>query len=81
MDATNSNRLRKFLNDSNMVNANSKMSQFIVDGRPKLCLFVLKNIPSNAALKYDYKAPELWCRNKKVIPIFFSFVGTRHKVK
>lgn len=60
VDATHSQRLGKFINDSNHPNA--KMKSVVVDDVPKLCLFAITDIKKNWEIRYDYDAPNLWWR-------------------
>ena len=75
VDAVNTNRLEKFLNDTTKVYANAKMHQTEIRGIPRLCLFALSDLPKEIEIKYDYQAPGIWCllfshlQNEKVVSI------------
>ena len=69
IDATNSSRLGKYVNDSNKANSNAKMRQIEVDGFPRLCLFALKDIKAGTELRYDYEATGVWWR-KTMVSLF-----------
>ena len=74
MDATNTNRLGKFVNDTTKVYANAKMRQIEISEVPRICLFALSDLPKEIENRYDYQAPGLWWRKAMLIVfIVFSF--------
>ena len=76
VDAIHHEKLGKYINDSNELNA--KMKSLTVNGLAKLSLFALKNIPVGQEICYDYLAPNLWRRHKHV-SIFLRLVDSVNK--
>ena len=73
MDATNTECLAKYVNDS--PKGNCVMKKILVHDEPFLCLFVTCNIPAGMELRYGYGDPKkvnLWWRNNVS---FFVFLG------
>lgn len=54
IDAKNSNRLAKFVNDSPGRFANCKAKTLTVNSRPHLIIFATKPIMTGTELRYDY---------------------------
>ena len=57
LDATNSRRIGRYINDSSRAYINSSMKKVIVNNQPKLCLFALKEIDEGTEIRYDYGEP------------------------
>ena len=53
VDATRSNRIGRYINDSAKMFANSTMKKIIVNGTPRLCLFAKKDIKQDCEIRYD----------------------------
>ena len=70
MDATNNDRLGRFVNDS--PEANSKMKVIQVKHKPRLCLFADEFIKKGQEIRYDYDAPDLWWRITNVSSLFLK---------
>ena len=56
VDAANTKRLGKFVNDSTKVYANAKIHQIEISRIPRLCLFAVSDLPPKIEIKYDYQA-------------------------
>ena len=71
IDATNSIRLGKFVNDS--PKPNSKMKVVLVNDEKRICLFASKRISFGEEIRYDYHADNLWWRSEvwNIFIIFF----------
>ena len=63
IDATNSQTLGKFVNDSSYPNAKMRI-EWMEDGLPHLLLFALVDIPPYTEIRFNYGAPGLWWRKK-----------------
>lgn len=57
VDATRSNRIGRYINDSAKMFANSTMKKIVVNGTPRLCLFAKKDIEQDCEIRYDYGEP------------------------
>lgn len=74
MDATNTSRLGKFVNDTTKVYANAKVRQIEINGIPRLCLFALNDLLKEIEIRYDYQAPGLWWRKAMgIVFVDYSF--------
>ena len=72
MDATNTNCLAKYVNDS--PNGNCVMKKILVDDVPFLCLFATCDISAEMELRYSYGDPKkvnLWWRNNVSFILLF----------
>ena len=73
MDATNTECLAKYVNDS--PKGNCVMKKILVHDEPFLCLFATCGIPAGMELRYSYGDPKKvnlwWCNNVS----FFVFLG------
>ena len=57
VDATRSNQIGRYINDSARMFANSAMKKIVVNGIPRLCLFAKKDIEQDCEIRYDYREP------------------------
>lgn len=60
VDATTTDSIGKYINDSTVPNA--KMAIHIRNNRPRLILFAITAIPAKREIRYDYGAKGLWWR-------------------
>ncbi|XP_047123340.1 uncharacterized protein LOC124806446 isoform X3 [Hydra vulgaris] len=65
IDATNTECIGKYINDSPMKSANAIIKVIMVDFQPYLCIFAHTTILQDTEIRYDYKAPNLWWRKLK----------------
>lgn len=63
----------RLVNDDHR-NPNCRMKKIDVDGKPHLCLFVLKDIQKGEEITYDY-GPFDWPWREQVCIFFFTAVG------
>ena len=61
-----------FVNDSKE-GANTSMQKVVIDAKPYLCLFALKDIEEGEELRYNYNAPNLSWRKKVITIIVLQF--------
>jgi len=77
IDASSSNRLAKFVNDSPARYANCKVKAMHLDGKPHLILFALKTISAGTELRYDYGTGNRtleWRRVRKLVLEVFCLI-------
>lgn len=64
VDATKTNTLCRYVNDSPTISSNCKMKLHCFFDKPYLCLFATKNIEKDEELRYDYgDEANMWWRN------------------
>ena len=64
VDATKTNTLCRYVNDSPTISSNCKMKLHCLFDKPYLCLFATKNIEKDEELRYDYgDEANMWWRN------------------
>lgn len=78
IDATLSNALGRFVNDSPKDYANCFMKQIVIDGKPKLFLVAKEHIQANKELRYSYNAPDLEWRGNVSFILSIDFPSLFH---
>jgi hypothetical protein len=73
IDATNSERLARFVNDSPRKFANCVPKALFVAGKPHVILFACKNIDAGTELRYDYGGGNLPWRKVKLPVVLYEF--------
>ena len=63
VDATMTEGIGKFVNDSPSPNAKMKVI-YVEENKPRLLLFAITTILPNTEIRYDYQAKGLWWRKK-----------------
>ncbi|XP_065670488.1 uncharacterized protein LOC124808530 isoform X1 [Hydra vulgaris] len=69
LDGSNSKQMGAYINDTSVQYQNCNMKKVVVDNKPCLCLFAIKDIKSGTELRYNYgdKADNLWWRTDKTL--------------
>ncbi|XP_065679511.1 uncharacterized protein LOC124814412 isoform X1 [Hydra vulgaris] len=68
-NGSNSKQMGAYINDTSVQYQNCNMKKVVVDNKPCLCLFAIKDIKSGTELRYNYgdKADNLWWRTDKTL--------------
>ena len=66
IDASDSNSIARMVNDSTGKRANCKMKKLMIDEKPRLCLYALRDLVVGEQLLYDYGVVDLPWRKSMV---------------
>lgn len=74
IDASKSQGIAKFINDSPSRYANAIMRIITFNNEPNLILYSKKYITKNEEIRYDYQASSLWWRKNVSVTIIYLYL-------